>query len=126
MRRGRAKAPCMSPISRFVIDRFRARRGGASPDLRKNPARFPAPRDNRDRAAFSPYWEGRQVTKGSSPILYLIRRLVIDPGVRCCPDKELLQRFLDQQDEAAFDTLVRRHGPLVVDACRSVLFNEAD
>jgi RNA polymerase sigma factor (sigma-70 family) len=66
------------------------------------------------------------MAKRSSPILHLIRRLVADPGIRCCPDKELLERFLDQQDEAAFETLVRRHGPLVLDVCRGVLFNETD
>ena len=59
------------------------------------------------------------MVKGSSPIRQLIRRLVTDPGVRCCPDKELLGRFLDQRDEAAFETLVRRHGPLVLVQQRS-------
>jgi RNA polymerase sigma factor (sigma-70 family) len=62
----------------------------------------------------------------SSPILQLIRRVVGDPRVRCCADEELLRRILDRPDEEAFETLVQRHGPMVLDVCRGVLANEAD
>jgi RNA polymerase sigma factor (sigma-70 family) len=62
----------------------------------------------------------------SSPILQLIRRVVEDQSVRQLSDHHLLQQFSDQQDEAAFGTLLRRHGPTVLDVCRSVLGNEAD
>jgi RNA polymerase sigma factor (sigma-70 family) len=36
-------------------------------------------------------------------------------------DRELLQRFARQRDEAAFATLVRRHGPMVLQVCRRTL-----
>jgi RNA polymerase sigma factor (sigma-70 family) len=36
-------------------------------------------------------------------------------------DAELLGRFLRQRDEAAFTTLVRRHGPMVLNLCRRLL-----
>jgi RNA polymerase sigma factor (sigma-70 family) len=62
----------------------------------------------------------------SSPVLQLIRRVVSDPRVRGCADEELLRRFLDHQDQGAFETLLRRHGPMVLDVCRGVLPNEAD
>jgi RNA polymerase sigma factor (sigma-70 family) len=57
----------------------------------------------------------------ASPILQLIRRVVEDPQVRELPDRDLLQRFRSQHDEAAFHTLLRRHGPMVLDVCRGVL-----
>src|SRR5262249_37526724 len=63
---------------------------------------------------------------GSNPILQLIRRVVHDTRMRSCADQDLLQRFLAGRDEAAFNALLRRHGSMVLDVCRSVLANEAD
>jgi RNA polymerase sigma factor (sigma-70 family) len=62
----------------------------------------------------------------SSPILQLIRRVYQDPHGMDSPDQALLRRFLDSRDEAAFEALLRRHGPMVLDVCRSVLGNDAD
>ena len=39
-------------------------------------------------------------------------------------DAELLGRFLAQRDEAAFEALVRRHGPMVWGICRRLLRDE--
>jgi RNA polymerase sigma factor (sigma-70 family) len=41
--------------------------------------------------------------------------------VRCRRDAELLHRFIAVRDEAAFEELVRRHGPLVLRVCAQVL-----
>jgi RNA polymerase sigma factor (sigma-70 family) len=41
-------------------------------------------------------------------------------------DRELLERFFRDQDEAGFKALVRRHGPLVLRVCRRVLHQEQD
>jgi RNA polymerase sigma factor (sigma-70 family) len=40
-------------------------------------------------------------------------------------DPELLADFLDRHDSSAFEALVRRHGPLVLAACRQVLRDES-
>jgi len=41
-------------------------------------------------------------------------------------DRELVDRFLRQQDEAAFAALVQRHGPMVLALCRRILDHEQD
>ena len=42
------------------------------------------------------------------------------------PDGELLDRFVRRQDNGAFETLVRRHGPMVLRTCRRALGNGHD
>src|SRR6516162_6155671 len=41
-------------------------------------------------------------------------------------DADLLDRFIAGREEAAFEALVRRHGPMVLGVCRRILRNEAD
>src|SRR5579884_2974105 len=41
-------------------------------------------------------------------------------------DADLLRNFIRHQDEHAFETLVRRHGPLVLRVCRRLLKNAHD
>jgi RNA polymerase sigma factor (sigma-70 family) len=41
-------------------------------------------------------------------------------------DAHLLERFVADRDEAAFEVLVRRHGPLVYNVCRRVLHRPED
>jgi len=41
-------------------------------------------------------------------------------------DQELLTRFIQERDEAAFQALVNRHGKTVLSACRQVLTESAD
>jgi RNA polymerase sigma factor (sigma-70 family) len=48
-------------------------------------------------------------------------RFRVEAIARQLPDRDLLQRFVEQHDEAAFRTLLRRHGPMVLRVCRGVL-----
>jgi RNA polymerase sigma-70 factor (ECF subfamily) len=47
-------------------------------------------------------------------------------GVHDWTDAQLMDSFLAHRDEAAFEVLVRRHGPMVLGVCRRVLRNETD
>jgi cytochrome c peroxidase len=61
----------------------------------------------------------------SSTVVQLIRRFQDERG-RPLSDPVLLEQFCERGDEAAFATLLYRHGPMVLGVCRSVLHNEAD
>src|SRR4051812_11002108 len=41
-------------------------------------------------------------------------------------DRELLRRFSDERDEAAFAEVVRRHAPMLLRVCQRVLHNGHD
>jgi RNA polymerase sigma factor (sigma-70 family) len=59
-------------------------------------------------------------------VLRHVRRLIGRRGVEDLTDAELLQRFVAHGDEAAFEAVVRRHGPLVMRVCRRVLGDAHD
>src|SRR4051794_31700615 len=51
----------------------------------------------------------------------LIQALSALAGTEATPDADLLARFVDDRDPAAFELLVWRHGRMVRAACRRVL-----
>jgi RNA polymerase sigma factor (sigma-70 family) len=55
-----------------------------------------------------------------------LREAALRHAVCCLEDAELLERYVTRRDEAAFESLVRRHGPMVLGVCRRILRNEAD
>jgi RNA polymerase sigma factor (sigma-70 family) len=58
-------------------------------------------------------------------IKHLRNVLVMQDAARMT-DGDLLQRYLQRRDEAAFEALVRKHGPMVLAVCRRVLRNLHD
>jgi RNA polymerase sigma factor (sigma-70 family) len=65
-------------------------------------------------------------TNQAGAILWHLRKLVGAEGTRNSTDGQLLRRFLADHDQAAFATLVERHGGLVLAVCRRVLRHEQD
>jgi RNA polymerase sigma factor (sigma-70 family) len=62
----------------------------------------------------------------TSLIVQHLRRLAGPHPTDQLPDAQLLERFRALRDQAAFAELVRRHGPMVLNVCRSVLRHEQD
>src|SRR5437879_7898049 len=55
-----------------------------------------------------------------------LRAVALREGGDRHTDAELLEAFLSRHDEAAFETLLRRHGPMVLGVCRRTLGNAHD
>src|SRR5262245_49368556 len=54
------------------------------------------------------------------------RRAMLRLDGAALTDGQLLGSFLSQQDDAAFEALMRRHGPMVLGVCRRVVGNVHD
>jgi RNA polymerase sigma factor (sigma-70 family) len=59
-------------------------------------------------------------------VLHKLHQLAGGAAAGTLTDGQLLGRFVSRRDEAAFELLVRRHGPLVWGTCRRVLGNAHD
>jgi RNA polymerase sigma factor (sigma-70 family) len=57
-------------------------------------------------------------------VIHNLRRTVLAPAG--ASDGRLLERFVAVRDEAAFEALLRRHGPMVFGVCRRILGNSHD
>src|SRR5690349_11505603 len=55
-----------------------------------------------------------------------LRRAALLQAGESLTDGQLLETFLGQRDETAFEALLRRHGPMVLGVCRRVLGNPDD
>src|SRR5262249_8293110 len=66
------------------------------------------------------------VTTALGTALSYLRRSGLHPDEVGHTDGDLLERFVTGDDEATFEALLRRHGPMVLGVCRRVLRNEAD
>src|SRR5262245_43627458 len=65
-------------------------------------------------------------TTGLGTVLDNLRRCLLRQDEADLTDGELLEYFVIRRDEAAFEALLRRHGPMVLGVCRRVLRNETD
>jgi RNA polymerase sigma factor (sigma-70 family) len=55
-----------------------------------------------------------------------LRGALVKQDAAASSDGELLKLYLRQREEAAFEALVRRHGPMVMGVCQRVLHNSHD
>src|SRR5262249_50305538 len=63
---------------------------------------------------------------GQLSVFRHLRRAALLPDGGGMTDGQLLECFLTRRDEAAFEALLRRHGPMVLGVCRRVLRNTHD
>src|SRR4051812_23266764 len=61
-----------------------------------------------------------------SRVIQQICRVTLARDATTLADGQLLASFISQRDEAAFEALVRRHGPMVLGVCRRVIGNLHD
>jgi RNA polymerase sigma factor (sigma-70 family) len=61
-----------------------------------------------------------------SGVIQYLRKVAGAPDPGGPGDGPLLERFVTRQDEAAFDALMRRHGPMVLGTCLRILNNMHD
>ncbi len=64
-------------------------------------------------------------TRQMDSIVRYVRKIALQDA-RSMSDAQLLESFITQQDESAFEALVTRHGPLVLSVCRRTLKNLHD
>jgi RNA polymerase sigma factor (sigma-70 family) len=64
-------------------------------------------------------------TSRTHPLAWQLRRAFL-PGLAGTSDGQLLGRYVAGRDEAAFEALVRRHGPMVLGVCRRLLGHHHD
>src|SRR5580704_7503228 len=63
---------------------------------------------------------------GMNKVIGQLRSVLDKRDAAGLKDGDLLNRYLQQRDEAAFEALVRRHGPMILGVCRRVLGNAHD
>src|SRR5262249_18516182 len=72
-------------------------------------------------------WSGTWGKASMDSVNNAIRRTLLQlGGASALTDGELLARFVATREQAAFEGLVRRHGPMVLRVCRRILHQAHD
>ena len=66
------------------------------------------------------------VNGGTHTALRQVARVFQEGTLTGLSDRQMLERFVDSRDEAAFEVLVGRHGPMVFNVCRQLLRDPHD
>src|SRR5215469_5899787 len=64
--------------------------------------------------------------EGMKTVIRHLRRAALLHKGDSPTDSQLLESFLSRREDAAFEALMRRHGPMVLGVCRRVLRNAHD
>src|SRR5437899_2287042 len=65
------------------------------------------------------------MSRSAATLLSSVKRALSDEELVRQGDRELVERFSTHQDQAAFATLMKRHGALVLGVCRRILRDHA-
>jgi RNA polymerase sigma factor (sigma-70 family) len=61
-----------------------------------------------------------------STFLHHLKRGMVAETLSDAGDPQLVEQFLADRDEAAFEALIRRHGPMIMSVCSRIVHNHAD
>ena len=61
-----------------------------------------------------------------STFLHHLKRGMVAETLADASDPQLVEQFLADRDEAAFEALIRRHGPMIMSVCSRIVHNHAD
>src|SRR5260370_1239300 len=76
---------------------------------------------NKREAATHDFGDGAMASGRLNGLIGHLRCAALAAGGAASTDRALLEEFLARRDEAAFEALVRRHGPMVYGVCRRIL-----
>jgi RNA polymerase sigma factor (sigma-70 family) len=72
------------------------------------------------------FWAVRMATSSINNVIQQVRKTILASDAIGLTDGQLLTYFIEQQDDAAFAALVRRHGPMVWGVCCRLLQSHHD